>query len=190
MSLHLEGRVGPFGLLLASAMVLEVWPVGAGGDSGAVQLWRGRALPLIDTRMLFGLPARPAGAPVVEIAYGKRSDDPGAVVLKLDLVAGVTDLGPDDLKPMPAISPLASLAFDGVTLHRNGTGHLLRLRPDADFDALRQAVAATAEPAAAVKKGRTRRAAAVKGAGETPAAPKRGGRSGRSRARAAPPDPG
>lgn len=152
VTLHLHGRVGPYGLLLSSAMVLEVWPVGAGENSGAVHLWRGRALPLIDARSLFGLPPRPSGAQATDVAYGRRVDDPAAVVLALDQVAGVADLAAAELHPLPPISALTNLVFDAVTGHREGEGHLLRLRADPDFDAVRRAGSLPAAEAAPVPK--------------------------------------
>jgi hypothetical protein len=196
MALHLHGRIGPYGMLLTAGMVLEVWPVPAGENSGAVHLWRGRALPLIDARRLLGLPPRAAGAPAVDVAYGARVDDPKAVVLALDEVAGVADLATDDLYPLPRLSAAMRLLFDAVTAHRDGVGHLLRLRAEVDFDAVRTATAPAASgEAAAPRRARNRKppappAEVSPAPAPGPASPPRRGRSARSRARAEPQDPG
>jgi purine-binding chemotaxis protein CheW len=113
-------RVGPHTLALALSDVSETMrplPIeAAGGLPPAVQglaIIRGAPTPVVDLRVILGVPAGPAGRFVTV-----RAGDHG-VALAVDEVAGVAVLDPARLGPPPALSTIDALDAEVVLVLRS-----------------------------------------------------------------------
>lgn len=126
MSQYLQFRSGPYRLLLALDLVVEIGDAAeASAESGAggFRLWRGRSLPVLDLSRYLGAAADVARAQQVVVGTG---DD--LHLVDVDGVEGLVDLDDARFARLADLSPGLGALVDAVAPAADGGGCLLRLR--------------------------------------------------------------
>lgn len=142
MSQYLQFRSGPYRLLLALEMIVEIGDAAesrAGSGAGGFRLWRGRSLPVLDLTRYLGAPAVAARAQQVVVGAGD-----GLHLVDVDRVDGLVDLEDAHFARLADLSPELGALVDAVAPAADGAGCLLRLRqPLAWRDAVAKSPAPT-----------------------------------------------
>lgn len=131
MAIFLQVRTGQLHLMLDALQVHEVIGLDAlvDGAQGHVQ-WRDQVLTGVDMGQFFGLPH---AEPVMGVVYSP--DDGGQpIMLKVEEVLGLRDLGPTQWGRLPVLPPRTQKFFDAVWLEPAASRQSFRLRHPLDLE--------------------------------------------------------
>ncbi len=131
MAIFLQVRTGELHLMLDALQVHEVFGLEAlvDGAQGHVQ-WRDQVLIGVDAGEFFCLPH---AQPLMGVVY---TPDLGTqpLLLKVEEVLGLRDLGPADWGRLPALPPRTREFFDAVWLQPEASRQSFRLRHPIDLE--------------------------------------------------------
>lgn len=121
MSQYLQFRAGPYRLLLALDLVVEIGDAAEASGTG-FRAWRGRTLPVLSLPRYLGAAG---GARAQQVVVG-GDDDPHLV--DVDRVEGLVELAEAQFAHLADLSPALGALVDAVAPAADGDGCLLRLR--------------------------------------------------------------